>query len=268
MMERECSMKKYLRVYKIFFQNAVSRESQYRLNAWLNTLFNVVWLGVMYLMMSVLFEHTTEINGWTKNAAMLLMLGWTIADEIQIIFFNNITNIPNTVVEGNLDMYVTKPINTLFAICTKNIALHISFRLITDLFVFIAFIFHHNIPLSLINILLGIFLLFCGTIITASFTLILNTFSFWFERIDNINDAWFTILNIGSYPTSILPKTLRVLFFTIIPIAFVAYLPVGVFTGQIEKIWTLYGFGFTICITSVAILFWNFALKKYSSASS
>lgn len=268
MMVPAYNMMKYLRVYKVFFHNAVSRESQYRLNAWLNTLFNFVWLGVMFIMMRVLFEHTDSIGGWTKEAAILLMLTWTIADELQIIFFNNIVNIPNTIVEGNLDLYITKPINTLFAICTKQIYLHIALRLLIDLIVLAGFIFYSAVPVSLLHATLGGILLLCGTIIIASFTLIINTFSFWFERIDNINDAWFTVINIGSYPLSVLPKTMRILFLTLVPIGFSAYVPIGVFTGQLSPVWTLYAFGATLTIGTVAVLFWNIAIRKYASASS
>lgn len=263
-------MKKYLRIYQRFFENALSYQAQRRGDTWMKLFLNILWLGMLFLFINVFFEHTQSFAGWSKEEVYLLAFFWICADEIMILFFEqNVTNIPDTVTDGGLDLYLTKPVNTLFLVSTQKILLFSSYRLILQMILFWGFLSRHPDIFSWPRLAAVLPLFFCGIITVYSFLLILNTLSFWFFRIDNVNDLWLTLSNdVGKYPVDALPRPLRILFLTAIPAAFAAYVPTAALLGKIHLFGILYALGFTVCIFLLAIAFWQFALKRYSSASS
>jgi len=56
--------------------------------------------------------------------------------------------------------------------------------------------------------------------------------SFWFYRIENINYLIESISDFGRFPISILPRTIKIIILTIIPVAFQAYIPIVTLTGR------------------------------------
>jgi ABC-type uncharacterized transport system permease subunit len=54
----------------------------------------------------------------------------------------------------------------------------------------------------------------------------------------------------------------------LLPIAFVAFFPAQILLGRIGFEWVIYGAGIAAAFFIVSQLFWNFALKSYSGASS
>ncbi|NQV00045.1 MAG: ABC-2 family transporter protein [Parcubacteria group bacterium] len=262
-------MKKYLKIYRVFINNSISYLAQYRKDTWMNFALNFLWLGMVFVMIEVIFSQTNSIAGWDKYEVYFLTIIWIIVDELYILFFGkNIEMIPSIVTEGKLDWLLTKPANKLFLISAHKITIQALYHLILESFVLVWLVWNFDFAISIYHILLIIPLMAVGVMITYSSLLILNTLSFWFFRIDNINELFYSLNRVGRFPISFLPKTLKVVMFTVIPIAFQAYVPVATLTGRWPWYGILYAFVFTIVLFIAAVKFWNFAVKRYSSASS
>ncbi|MEK7084049.1 MAG: ABC-2 family transporter protein [Patescibacteria group bacterium] len=260
---------KYLRIYNVLLKNAVSYEAQYRGDTWLKLFVNVIWIGMLATIIEVIFRQTPAIGGWEKPEVYLLTILWVIADEwYTALFKGNIWDIPNVITDGKLDVLLTKPAHVLFLVMTKIIYLHSFYRFLTQLAVLGLFLLKFDVTVSLWHIPFAILLLVCGIIINCAVALVLNTLSFWFLRISNINDAWESIAMIGRYPLSVLPKTMKILTLTAVPIAFQSYLPTSMLLGRLPWFGAVYAVLFTGIISCVAVAFWNFAIRRYASASS
>src|SRR3989338_3505455 len=263
-------MKKYFLIYKRFIENALSYQAQRRGDTWMKMFLNILWIGMLFLFINVFFEHTQSFAGWSKEEVYLLTFFWVCVDETMILLFEqNLRGIPNLVTDCGLDLHLTKPINTLFLTSSQKILLFSLYRLILEGVLLFGFLAYHPHLFSFTRFLVTIPLFLCGIMTVYSFLLILNTLSFWFLSIDNVNDLWFTISNdVGKYPIDALPLPLRTLFFTAVPVAFAAYVPTAVLLGKIHIFGILYTLIFMIIIFCGAIAFWNFAIRRYSSASS
>src|SRR3989338_5169689 len=97
--------KKYLRIYSIFFKNAISYEAQYRKDTWIRLFFNIAWIAVMFLFIEVFFAHAQTIGGWTRDQVYVLSFFWILVDELGSLFFQKTYEIPNLVTDGTLDFY-------------------------------------------------------------------------------------------------------------------------------------------------------------------
>ncbi len=263
-------MKKYLRIYKRLLENALSYQAQRRGDTWMKLFLNILWIGMLFLFINVFFEHTQSFAGWSKEEVYLLTFFWICIDEIMILFFEqNLTAIPDIVTDGGLDLYLTKPVNTLFLVSTQKVLLFSLYRLILEGALLLGFLTYYPHLFSIWQFIFAIPLFLCGIMTTYAFLLLLNTLSFWFFRIDNVNDLWLSIANdVGKYPIDALPRSLRTLFLTLIPVAFAAYVPTATLLGKISIYGILYALIFALGILVFALSFWRFSVKRYSSASS
>lgn len=261
-------MYKYLNIYSILIKNAISREAQFRADTWLNWLTHFSFLGFLFILFDILFRFTKDIAGWSKPEVFLLVVIFTLAQQLFHFFFrDNMWEIPNIITDGKLDAYLITPANTIFLVISRQVATKSVLRIFTQL-VLLGWILHtYDFGFTLTTSAGLIILLIAGLAIQTAFYLILNTLSFWFLRIDNINDAWFNLSQLGRYPLSVLPSAISLLTFTLLPIAYQSYVPVGFGLGKLD--WRF--FVLTLCLAIffwiTALAFWKKGLKKYESAS-
>ncbi len=262
-------MKKYWRIYKIFFANSLSFEAQYRKHTFFHLITSVIYISVVFLTIHILFQYADTIGNWSKGEVFLLSTIWIIVDEIVILLFEaNIKSIPDRVTDGEMDLYLTKPVNSLFLLSGQTLYLNTVYKILMDIGILAFIISYFDISLTFIGIATSLFLILCALVVIYSVLVLLNTLSFWFYRIDNINNLWFGFYDFGRYPIHILPKAMRIIFLTAIPIVYTAYFPTMALTGKLS--WWILAFVpiFSFLMLLAAIKFWKYALKHYTSASS
>lgn len=256
-----------MRIYRVIAQNAVSYEVQYRKDTIAKMVLNILWLGMLFVLIEIVFTHTASFVGWSKEAVYVLMLFWAIADEIDIAFFNQVSFIPDYITDGTLDGLLIKPANTLF-LTTVNLRMKAVYRLVTELIVAAGVFFIFDIPITAPGVFLGIILLLTGVMALYSLRLILNILAFWFYRISNINDLFYMIQSLGQYPIDIYPKTVRIILLTAIPVGLVGFVPALAALGNAPARLILLAFGTSTALFILATYFWKFAIRRYTSASS
>lgn len=262
-------MKKYLRIYKSFFANALSYEAQYRRDTWIYLASQTLWLVLLVTVIEIIFEHTETLVGWQKHEVYLLTILWVIIEEFYTIFFKkNLMDLPHKVTDGQLDVILTKPASSMFLVSTPIFLMRGVYRMIVQWVLVSYLILRFDFALSWWHVLLSCAFIVCGVFVHYSFSLILNTFSFWYLRIDNVNDLWSNINAIGKYPMEVFPRLIKLITITAIPIAFIGYGQIAVLTGRWNWHLLAYGITFTVALFFLARSFWYFAVKRYSSASS
>ncbi len=262
-------IKKYFTLYRLFFNNALSLEAQYRVDTWLKLITNIIWIITLFAIIEVVFNHTSALLGWSKAEVYILTMLWVLLDELFITLFReNFYDFSLLTAEGQLDFYLTKPVNTLFLVTTKRILARAGYRFIMQIAVLLYVLWNFDITIRISFIPLFILLLIIGLIIQYSYSLFFNIFSFWYLRIENINELIGALSMSGRYPLSILPKTLKIITFSAIPIAFSAYVPLAVLLGKMPWTVTFLALGVALSFFGLSVSFWNYAVRQYSSASS
>ena len=109
-----------------------------------------------------------------------------------------------------------------------------------------------------------------GIAIHYSIMLTLAAISFWIVRAQGLVYGYFNFLHIARYPDVIFPRIFRFIFSWIIPVIIVANIPARLLIkplghpGGLMLHLDVAGSG-ALCVSRV---FWRFALRRYSSASS
>ena len=99
-----------LRVAWLFFKVGVMNELQYRVNFFVQLLQSLIQVGTGLVMLSLVYSHTTELNG-SKESELLALLGVQIilGGFIHTFIQPNMELLMQDVQQGTLDYALTKP---------------------------------------------------------------------------------------------------------------------------------------------------------------
>lgn len=259
----------YIKLYSQFFKTSFSSLLIFRKNFVVHFFTTIMWTAYYLFSIEIIFMHTDSIAGWAKGEVLFLVATLFLIDGLRVLFFyNNLKNLPSEITDGNLDLILTKPVDSQFWLSLR----HLNFSEIS-LLIMGALLWWHawlltDIQLTIISVLIYMVLCLCGLLIAYSIWLMLVAMSFWYFRIDNITDLFNHIIDIGRYPADIFKGVLRVLAFTLIPLAVITNFPVQALIGQLNVMNLIYGLFLTAVFFVSARLFWLFAVRRYSSASS
>ena len=233
----------------------------------------VLWFCGQIVFFSIIFGQVDRIGDWTKWEVVLLVgTHQIIAQIFQAFFFVNIANIPELVRTGKLDSLLVLPIDSQFAVSTKQFGLDSMINAIARRDRRLRFAcpnsesFRAPVPILLYLIALGF-----GVAIHYSIMLSLAAVSFWIVRAQGLVYGYFNFLNIARYPDVIFPRTVSFHFrldhsgrdrgeysgATADQVARptrLAHVATGCRRRPLSSGWSR--------------IFWRFALRHYSSASS
>jgi ABC-2 type transport system permease protein len=264
-------MRRYFEIYSIMLRNSLIREMSFKANFLLWMLVEVLWFCGQILFFSIIFGQVDRIGDWTKWEVVLLVgTHQIIAQLFQAFFFVNVSNIPELVRTGKLDSLLVLPIDSQFAVSTKQFGLDSVVNALLGAIVVIFSLTRLGVVPRVDSILLYLIALGFGIAIHYSIMLSLAAFSFWIIRAQGLVYGYFNFLNIARYPDVIFPGLFRLIFSWIIPVVIVANIPARLLIKSLgQPGWLMLQLVIASCIAFWGSrIFWRFALRHYASASS
>lgn len=264
-------MRRYLEIYSIMLRNSLIREMSFKANFILWMLVEVLWFCGQIFFFSIIFGEVDKIGDWTKWEVVLLVgTHQMIAQLFQAFFFMNISNIPELVRTGKLDSLLALPIDSQFAVSTKQFGLDSLLNAMLGGGVVLFSLAKLDLVPGPGAVLLYLIALVFGVAIHYSIMLALAAVSFWIVRAQGLVYGYFNFLQIARYPDVIFPRLFRFIFGWIIPVIIVANIPSRILIKPLSDPGAL--MLQLVVAGSLALflsrVFWRFALRRYSSASS
>ena len=117
-------MRRYIEIYSIMLRNSLIRDLSFKANFLLWMVVEILWFCGQIVFFSIIFGNVDHIGDWTKWEVVLLVgTHQIIAQLFQAFFFVNLANIPELVRMGKLDSVLVLPIDSQFAVSTKQFGL-------------------------------------------------------------------------------------------------------------------------------------------------
>ena len=117
-------MRKYWNVYRILLRNSLIREMSFKGNFLLWLVTELLWFLGQIVFVDVLFAFTDRIGDWTKWEVVLLIGTHQIISQLfQAFCYVNLSNLPELVRTGRLDLMLLLPVDTQFAVSTRQFGL-------------------------------------------------------------------------------------------------------------------------------------------------
>ena len=265
-------MRRYFEIYAIMFRNSLIREMNFKANFLLWILVELLWFLGQIVFIEVVFQYVDQIGDWTKWEVILLIGTHQLISQIfQAFFYVNLANIPELVRTGRMDFMLLLPIDTQFAISTRQFG----FDSIINAGVSVGIIGLALAKLGLrptaAQALLYLVALGFGCAIHYALMFFLSTISFWIVRAQGLIYGYYNLFNIARYPDGIFRGVFKWVFSWVIPVILVANVPARVLVKAAEGHLTLpllHLAAATFFVLAISRLFWKLALSRYTSASS
>ncbi|HZJ38212.1 MAG TPA: ABC-2 family transporter protein, partial [Chthoniobacterales bacterium] len=219
-------MRRYFQIWGIMLRNSLIREMSFKANFILWLIVEILWFCGQIAFFGIIFGQVDRIGDWSKwEVVLLLGTHQMIAQLFQAFFFVNVSNIPELVRTGKLDSLLVLPIDSQFAVSTKQFGLDSVVNAVLGGVVVVVALSKLQIVPRAEMVLLYFVAVGFGTTIHYSIMLSLAAVSFWIVRAQGLVYGYFNFLHIARYPDVIFPRLFRFIFGWIVPVIIVANIP-------------------------------------------
>jgi ABC-2 type transport system permease protein len=260
-------MKRYIQVLKLFWSTAIAAELEYRLNFLIASLSSLGNLTGSLFGLFLFYRTGYTFQGWSWEEALVILGIFTLLQGVSATFLvPNLNRIVGHVQQGTLDFVLLKPISSQFWLSSRSISPWGMPDLIFGI-VLIAYA-GSKLGLGLNNYLISAIPIFFGIMSLYSLWFMLGATSIWFVKIYNVTEVLRGLLEAGRFPMVAYPAAYRFFFTFIVPVAFLTTVPAEAMLGRSQVVWLVGAGALALGLLLASGIFWRFALRFYTSASS
>lgn len=257
---------RYVRIWFLNLRASMKKSNTYKGEIVVRFLRTLFILGIQLLLLTLVFGNSEVYVGWTKAEAYLVMGIWNLLNYLGWAFFGiNLERLESRVLSGEFDFTLLKPLSSawfssFYDFSTYSVISSLSgAALITYYFVLEWGTFTwERILLGVGGILVGLIFWYAFYLLLASFTLA-NPRNGFLALVKEI-------LGLAKYPVNIYSNSVQMIFFTILPIAFVSTVPASLIIGRMGGSLLIIGAGLAILFVRFSYWVWKQNVKKYVSA--
>lgn len=262
-------MLKTLRVFTALFKNNLVREMEYRSNFFLNILVALFWVALQVETIEIYFQFTNQIYGWTKFEVVALAGIIRLVKGLHDCFSRpNLLSFPDAVSRGELDYTLTRPVDSQMLVSFRRQILSEIIIMMTGLAMLAYYFIGSGAKFGVSAVVLIIYGTALGYLAFYSIIFIFTTLSLFMTRMSAIKQIQDVFSHTMRYPSDLYSRGNHLAEFFLLPIFVIGTLPTKILLekGNLPLITLQLFLCLGIFLSSRA--FWQFAVKRYSSASS
>jgi ABC-2 type transport system permease protein len=263
------SLSHYARIWAASARYAIIRTMMFRGDFFVWALVELFWMTVNILMVSVIYEHTDTVAGWTKYQMMLLVgTSMLIQRFLMGFFWSSIFEMGRNIRTGNFDFFLAQPGNVMFTATTRKLDPDSLINSLVALSVVIYSARQLHLDPGALDIAFYALLVFCGVVIHYSVLVLCISAAFWITSAQGIEGSYFTLSEFSRLPRQAFHGIANIVFVWALPMVVVSNVPAQTLLHGVSPGLTAWVIGMTIAWFAVAVTVFHRGLKRYSSASS
>lgn len=259
----------YLRVWAASARYSVIRTLMFRGDFFIWSMVELLWMSVNLLLVSVIFQHTSSVAGWSEYE-MLILVGTAMLIQRLLMgfFWSSLFEMGRNVRTGAFDFFLAQPGHPLFMASTRKLDPDGLINSVIALGV-VGYAAHKlGLHPSALDLALYAGLILAGLAVHYSILVLTMSLSFWLKSAQNIEGSYFTISEFSRLPREAFRGVTSVVFVWILPAVVVGNAPARTLLHGFQPLWALWLLGAAAGWLVVAIFVFNRGLRQYSSASS
>lgn len=222
------------------------------------------FLAFLYLLVG----KTKVLAGYRLSQVVFFFLTFNLIDIMSQLFLRGVYHFRPKLISGNFDLTLVQPINPLFKSLTAHTDVLDLITLIPLSAFMVFFAVTQGLAASFANILLYLALVFNALILALSFHIVVLAFGIITLEVDHLIWMYRDFSGMGRVPIDIYKGTLRAFLTFVIPVGVLMTFPAKALMGFLEVRMILFSFFLSFFLLYLSLHFWNFALTRYTSASS
>lgn len=264
---------KVLRYFKFcitLLKFKINRQMTYSFSFWSGFFVDLTVFAIQLAVFSTVFSQVTNINGWNQFQMIFFVGTFTVLDSIYMsTYFFGVIAIPEKIRTGKLDIYLTKPINTLFYLSFENMDFGSIILTIPGILMLAYSSSKLGIVITPWKLLGYILLIILMLILMYDLMVIIRSSAFWLIRIESLQEFENEMVNFSfRVPGVAFRGITKLIFFIILPYGLMATIPTQFFTASANN--SIYIMAIIVCLvfTILSQILWKASLRHYGSASS
>ena len=213
-----------------------------------------------------LLKGTKTLAGYNLNQTLFFFLTFNLIDVVAQFLFREVYRFRPLVVSGSFDLVLTKPMSALFRSLMGGADV-LDLVTISPL-VLAIYLVGRGLGPSPTDVLFYIFLIINGLALATAFHIAVISMGIITLEIDHTIMIYRDITNLGRFPIDIYKQPLQGILTYLIPVGIMITLPAKALMGLVSPWGVILSFLVGAAAVLVSIRLWNFALTKYTSASS
>lgn len=227
-------------------------------------LFNFSFVLIFW---GALLRHIQAFGEWSFPE-LALFSGITFLGESFGGVFFGFRDLPRRIIDGGLDKFLVRPMNTLFAVLFEQVSVvYYLEELIASVILIVTVVWHYSLPVRVENVFWGLVVLLLGVVAYYCVYGMVTFLAFWFGQVGTFRAIVFGLVESKQYPLTIFPGGLRFLLTYIIPVAFISFYPAAIFLGKVAVTFMLLGqlVALLLVVFTVFCFVWSKGLKRYEA---
>jgi ABC-2 type transport system permease protein len=258
----------YLKLLAVFYKTSVQTDMEYRIDFFARVLSSLLGLCTTLGGLALAYQYAPHIKGWSFAQSLVLVAVYYLMDGlIEIFIAPNMREIMTQVREGTLDFVLLKPVSSQFMATFRTLNVWRASSLLVGIGISTYALEKLSLEVGGADAALFAVSLLCGLAVIYSFWLVLVTLSFWFVRVDNIEQIVWQAFEAGRYPVEIYPNWLRMTLTYVVPVVFIITVPAQALTGRLDPAFIGVALVVAVCSVIASAFFWRFGLRSYTGAS-
>jgi ABC-2 type transport system permease protein len=216
----------------------------------------------------VVYQQVPEVGGWSWPEALLVTAFFLVLQGVIGTFVEpNLGAVVEGVRSGQLDYLLLKPPDSQLVASLTLVAPARLWEVAAGLGAG-AWAMQSLPTPGVADVLLAFALQLSGLVAIYGLWIIVTTTSFWFVRVDNLRWLLTAAMDTGRWPVSIYKGWVRLMLTVVVPVAIVTSYPAMAVLGRIDGVLVAQAAAVALGMLVVSRLFWVYALRHYTSASS
>ncbi len=260
----------YAKIWLASARYSVSRTLMFRGDFFVWALVELFWMTVNLLTISVIYEHTGSIAGWSKYQ-MILLVGTSLLIQrfLMGFFWSSIFEMGRNIRSGNFDFFLAQPGNVMFMATTRKLDPDSLVNSVIAAGVVIYAAHQLGLQPGVANIVLYVLMVACGVIIHYSILVLSISIAFWLTSAQGIEGTYFTLTEFSRLPRDAFKSRItQGLFVYALPVVVVSNTPAKALVEGFDLKLALWLLGAAVVWFALAVFVFNRGLRRYSSASS
>ena len=259
---------RFLRLAAVFFRVGILNELQYRVNFFLQLFQSLIALATGLIGLSLVFDHTQALAGWTRPELLAVMGVHIIMGGLVLALIQpNMERLMGDVREGTLDYALTKPVDAQALISVREIRLWQLVDVLVGAVVLGVAVSQLRGSLGVWQALGFVAALLCGGVMIYTFWLMLTSTAFWVVRVDELVNLFQGVYAAGRWPVGVYPPWLRTGLTFLVPVAFAVTVPAEALTGRLTAPTLAGAVALAVALLLLSRWVWRTGLKRYAGAS-
>jgi ABC-2 type transport system permease protein len=252
------NLKFFLYLLRTSLKASISKRGAFLIESGLMVANNFIFLSMWW----IFFRQFNDVAGWNFQDMIILTSVGIGGFGLMHICFGGVKTLSKTILQGDLDPFMTQPKNLLLHIAgSRSVSKGWGHLMTALLTIFLGGIATpYNLAIISVSIL-------CSCLIFTSANIIAHSLAFWMGSIETVSKKYCDALFLfAHYPTNIYSGFLQVIMFTFIPAGIITYLPVELVR---HFSWLHLSIFIASSVSFIGIAFFVFyaGLRKYESGN-